>query len=52
MDKMIPLDKQSKKKRKEYFKSKRNKWHINPVTRKSKSPHDYKKKKEEMRGSE
>lgn len=52
MEKMIPLDKQSKKKRKEYFKKKRNQWQINPVTRKSKSDKDYKRKKEEMRGIE
>ena len=50
MERMIPLEKQSKKAQKEFYKSKRNMWDINPITRKSKGSHDYKKRKEEMRG--
>jgi len=49
---VTPLAKQSKKKQKEYYKSKRNTWNINPVTRKGKSPNEYKRRKEEMRGTE
>lgn len=51
MEKFVPLEKQSKKKRREYFKSRRKNWgNISPITRKSKN--DYKKRKEEMRGTE
>ena len=48
--KMVPLEKQSKKAQREFYKSKRNSWNINPVTRKSKNSHEYKHRKEEMRG--
>lgn len=51
MEGFVPLDKQSKKKHREYFKSRRKDWgNISPITRKSKN--DYKKRKEEMRGTE
>jgi hypothetical protein len=51
MNKFVPLDKQSKKKQREFFNSRRKDWGgISPVTRKSKS--DYKRRKEEMRGTE
>ena len=51
MEKFIPLDKQSKKQQREFYKSRRKDWgDISPVTRKSKN--DYKKRKEEMRGME
>lgn len=51
MEKFIPLDKQSKKQQREFYKSRRKDWGgISPITRKSKN--DYKKRKEEMRGME
>jgi hypothetical protein len=52
MDKMIPYDKMSKKQKKEYNDKRRNKWQINPATRKSEPVKCYKRKKEEMRGME
>ena len=45
MEKFIPLDKQSKKQQREFYKSRRKDWgDISPVTRKSKN--DYKKRKD------
>ena len=52
MDKMIPYDKMSKKQKKEYNDKRRNKWQINPTTRKSEPVKCYKRRKEEMRGME
>ncbi len=43
MTKMIPLAKQSKKARKEYYKQKRNMWQTNPVTRVKESKKIYKR---------
>lgn len=49
---MTPINKQSKKAQREFYKSKRNTWTINPITRKGKGSHEYKQAKERMRGME
>ncbi|MBQ7521457.1 MAG: hypothetical protein IJU14_01095 [Clostridia bacterium] len=43
MTKMIPLAKQSKKARKEYYKKQRNMWTTNPVTKVKESKKIYKR---------
>lgn len=46
MQKFIPYEKLSKKKKKEIDSKKRGSWHgVNPVTRKSENPKAYKRKK-------
>ena len=48
--KYVPLDKQSKRKRKEYYAKQRRDWgNINPVTRMTPDPKAYKRKKSEQR---
>lgn len=49
--KMIPLAKQSKKAQREFYKSRRKNWgDMSPVIRKTKGSHDYKSRKEELKG--
>ena len=46
----IPLDKQSKRKKKEYHATKRRDWNnLNPVTRKPPNPRAYNRKKSKQR---
>ena len=48
--KYVPLDKQSKQKRKEYYANRRKDWGgLNPVTRKPPNPKAYKRKKSGQR---
>jgi len=49
-EKFVPLEKQSKRKQKEYYSSKRKDWNgINPVTRTTPNPRAYKRKKSGQR---
>ena len=45
MEKFIPYEKLSKKKRRELDKMSRTQWQLNPVTRKPKNPKAYVRKK-------
>ena len=46
MEPFVPIDKQSKKERRKFFRRQRGSWGaINPVTRKSPDPKVYKRKK-------
>ena len=46
MDKFVPLEKQSKKKRRAYHAARRGSWGgVNPVTRKPPNPKAYRRKK-------
>jgi len=48
--KYVPLDKLSKRKKKEYYASKRKGWgELNPVTRETPNPRAYKRKKSGQR---
>ena len=48
--KFVPLEKQSKRKRKEYYASQRKDWgELNPVTRTTPNPKAYKRKKSGQR---
>jgi len=48
--KYVPIDKLSKKKKKEYYASQRKDWgELNPVTRKTPNPRAYKRKKSGQR---
>jgi len=48
--KFVPLEKQSKRKRKEYYASRRKTWgELNPVTRSTPNPRAYNRKKSGQR---
>ena len=49
MEKFIPYEKLSKKKRKELDSKKRGVWQMNPVTRRPENPKAYKRKKTHLR---
>jgi len=52
-EKFVPLEKQSKRKRKEYYASQRKDWNgINPVTRTTPNPKAYKRRKSGQRYDE
>lgn len=49
MEKFIPFEKLSKKKKRELMEKQRRSWPLNPVTRKPENPKAYKRAKEKAR---